>query len=355
MTISRSALLLVMVALCADSKPARSAELNDGFNSEPLNTAYWDPCQVDVQRLLFSEVDFGGDKRKVIVNTVDPNTGKPDTCPDGQVAFLALQSLGIILPDADIDSSESLGESLVPAQDPSLSGPAQCPPGDKENFQRNELRPWQKRPDLTHDFRQPHWYSIVFGTDGDIPACGSARWVITQWKQSGVDSPVIAQRYDNGVLHVTVESANCRCVVAQATGDPDAIMSALSKSARRSVQLEDHGPIKCDCPSDLQVLTDRGDYPLLPDPKRNWTTMTYFMQQIGTSDALLDIYANNQFLARVTGLIGDSRQPPTIAKFKFGHYRDGIPGTASLSVDSLCYSQDMIKCAPELTPVPLPQ
>jgi len=355
MTILRSALLLFMVALGAGSGPARCAELNDGFNSKPLNKDYWDPCQVDVQRLLaFSEVDFGGDKRKVIVNTVDPKTGNPDSCTDGKVAFLALQSLGIILPDADIDSSEALGESLVPPQNPSFSGPAQCPPGDAKKDQRNELRPWQIRPDLTHDFREPHWYSIVFGTDGDIPTCGSARWVIAQWKQVGAESPVIAQRYDNGVLHVTVESGKCRCVVAQATGNPDAMISAPSTSASRSVQLEDHGPIKCSCPSNLQVLTDRADYPLLPDPKRHWTTMTYFMQQIGTSDALLDIYANNQFVARVRGLIGNSQQPPKIAKFKFGHYRDRIPGTASLSVDSLCYSQDVNECAPGLTPVPAP-
>lgn len=37
------------------------------------------------------------------------------------------------------------------------------------------------------------------------------------WYGKGWDpSPFLAQRYDNGVLHVTVQNENCRCIVASA-------------------------------------------------------------------------------------------------------------------------------------------
>ena len=93
-------------------------------------------------------------------------------------------------------------------------------------YQRNEIR-FQPRKDLLHDLRDPHYYSITFRTEGDIPSCGSARWVIAQWKEPDGESPFLAQRYDNGVLHVTVQNDDCRCVVAKAGGDPDRLLASF--------------------------------------------------------------------------------------------------------------------------------
>ena len=51
----------------------------------------------------------------------------------------------------------------------------------------------------------------------------SVRWVIAQWKQEPVSpaykdpSPVLAQRFDDGVLHVTVQDEDCRCRVGVCT------------------------------------------------------------------------------------------------------------------------------------------
>ncbi|MGO7653651.1 hypothetical protein ACC679_01630 [Rhizobium ruizarguesonis] len=75
-------------------------------------------------------------------------------------------------------------------------------------------------------FGEEVWYSISFKITGDVPSVGSARSVIGQWRGPGDSSPMIAQRFDNGVFHIAVQDNDGRRVIAKAEGAPDALLSA---------------------------------------------------------------------------------------------------------------------------------
>ena len=101
-------------------------------------------------------------------------------------------------------------------------GGKNCP--EDEDCQRAELRT-SKAAWPPYDGRDV-WFSFSFRLDGDVSSTGSARTVIGQWKAPGDDSPFVAQRFDNGVFHITVQDNHARRVVAQAEGDPDRTLEA---------------------------------------------------------------------------------------------------------------------------------
>ena len=84
--------------------------------------------------------------------------------------------------------------------------------------QRAELR---LKGDLRPQYGQEVWYSFAFMVTGQIQTVGSNRTVIGQWKAPGDDSPFLAQRFDNGVFHITIQDGPDRMTVASAEGDPD--------------------------------------------------------------------------------------------------------------------------------------
>ncbi len=67
------------------------------------------------------------------------------------------------------------------------------------------------------------WYGFSFKMSGDTNRTDSLRTVINQWKAPADDSPFLAQRYDNGVFHITVQDNDARRTVACSTGNPHAI------------------------------------------------------------------------------------------------------------------------------------
>lgn len=99
----------------------------------------------------------------------------------------------------------------------------------EDDCQRAELRTakasWPSFGDET-------WYAFSFRIKGDVPPSGSARSVIGQWKGPGDHSPMIAQRFDNGVFHITVQDNEIRRVVAKAEGDPDRLVAAQNLLAK---------------------------------------------------------------------------------------------------------------------------
>ena len=70
------------------------------------------------------------------------------------------------------------------------------------------------------------WFSFSFRINANVPSTGSARTIIGQWKAPGDNSPFVAQRFDNGVFHITVQDNDTRRVVAKAEGDPDRMVAA---------------------------------------------------------------------------------------------------------------------------------
>jgi hypothetical protein len=80
--------------------------------------------------------------------------------------------------------------------------------------------------------------------------------------------------------------------------------------------------------------------------------MTYLVRGGFDGQGQIDVYAGSEFIVRVLGSIGYKTADPGDVKFKFGHYRGRIEGTASISVDSLCFSKDVNVCAQDLTTMP---
>ena len=118
-----------------------------------------------------------------------------------------------------------------------------------------------RRRDNFHPVDAGHWYAITFrlaGAGGDvIPDCGSARWINAQWKYDTSKaasaaredeflngSPFLAQRFDNGVLHVTVEDGFCRCLIAKGPGDPDQVAARMSQLTA-PVRMTEVAPLRC--------------------------------------------------------------------------------------------------------------
>ena len=209
-------------------------------------------------------------------------------------------------------------------------------------------------------FGREVWYSFSFRIEGEYPRTGSTRWVIGQWKEENRASPFLAQRFDNGVFHITVQTNDQREVIAAAPGDYDAKFPFYSADFRESLKkgpfpqtredyagrVRDFGTEALDRGAvrraieeqDLDkfpFIADRQDYrridgvratpsddPLLPNPAEDWVHMRYRVKGGRDGTGLIEVWANDRFIVRVAGKIGsDVFEGPT-QYFKFGHYRD---------------------------------
>jgi hypothetical protein len=377
MLLDPAAFVVLLCTACAPSLAlAQAGGAFDGMD-------FWEPCEAFSNRIHHAQEVLGGDIRFVLSMGIDNTTVGKDTClhtipknvaADALSANAITDAVGV----SDVESSTGadLGPSLAA---PPLLVPTpavDCPKGE-DPTQRNELRFKDGSP-LIQTWREPAqrmWYSLTFRVSGNIYPCGSARWVIGQWKQWNKEknaSPVLAQRFDNGVLHITTQDRNCRCVVAQAPGNFDAVFAAASIGTAEPAQtLTESKPIKCldsvlstpakeelcvpRFPVDLHVFTiGGGTPPALPDPKKGFVTMTYLVKgddgKDGHHNGLIEIYANGQFIVRVTGEIGYEKSDTlkNSVKFNIGQYRDSIPGRATLSLDRLCVSEAVGDCEPGL-------
>ena len=347
----RAVVFLVAAAAALAVGSPLAAELLEDFDGPRLDHGVWNTCQADERLLAFADYAEPRHRRTALGIRIDERRGNVDICM-GKAAIAA--------PGA---ADSELGPPTVRLGERLFAGPAKdCFRGGAT--QRNELR-LQNRPNLIHGLREPHWYSIDFRIDGDIARCGSARWILAQWKAPGEDSPFLAQRFDNGILHVTVENNHCRCMVAKGSGDPDAMVAGMPGIFVPLPQgLRETRPLGCIatnpgddapetlCEPDGLVVETRGGRvpPALPDPKRSWVRMTYLVKGDGEGNGRIDIYANGEFVVRARGHMGRRGEAGAV-KFKIGHYRDRIPGEAVLSVDRFCMSPDVGTCAPGLREV----
>ncbi len=194
--------------------------------------------------------------------------------------------------------------------------------------QRNEIR---IANGLRLRFGEEAWYRFSFKIAGEISEHGSLRWVIGQWKQESDGSPFLAQRYDNGVFHITVQDNDCRVIVAQTDGHPDGLHAHRGNLGYASLAfLSD--PNLYDCETDVRI--EHGEaLSVLPDPYGQWVDMLYRVRGGRDGRGLIEIWANGAFIARVTGSLGyDEAEGPT-QYFKIGHYRDPLAAATTLYVD----------------------
>ncbi len=85
-----------------------------------------------------------------------------------------------------------------------------------------------------------------------------------------------------------------------------------------------------DCKTDIRV--QYGVNATLPDPYENWVDMTYRVRGGRNGKGLVEIWANGQFIARVSGSIGYDFSGYK-QYFKIGIYRDPVPGSAIIYFD----------------------
>ncbi|MBG6173073.1 hypothetical protein IWQ55_001355 [Labrenzia sp. EL_208] len=207
-------------------------------------------------------------------------------------------------------------------------------------IQRQELRlnGKKRRP---HATKEPLWYSMRFRMPTSVEdRCNSVRWVTAQWKHNSsalaggynAQNPFLAQRFDDGVLHVTVQDEGCRCLVASAH-DP------LREEQEKWID----GPVPSRlCAAGNQECTARftleyGENPVLTNPLGIWTTMQYFVRPGQNNDGEIIIQQDERHIVTIRGNIGYriGDESKNHIKFKFGHYRDYMPFHAEMDVYSV--------------------
>ncbi len=172
----------------------------------------------------------------------------------------------------------------------------------------------------------------------------SIRWVTAQWKDEPVlynegehPSPFLAQRFDDGVLHVTVQDEHCRCKVASAP-NPDGSKVKWKDGPIPEEYCEWSKPSKIGETCKAALKAEYGANPDLPSALGQWVEMSYRVEAGRSGKAVIEVHADGRFIVRVTGKIGyepDTENPPTVTKFKVGHYRDYMPFLHFMEIDWL--------------------
>ncbi len=195
------------------------------------------------------------------------------------------------------------------------------------NCQVSEIR---EANDVRLKFGTQAWYAYSFRISGRGGDGEQSRWQLGGWKQETDGSPFIAQRFDNGVFHITLESGNSRVLVATAQGKPDSFISAMAKGLMSQfgylTQKE-----KYDGKDDITL--SYGKNPILPNPSKGWVDMMYRIKGGLNGDGVLEVFANGRFIARASGTIGVRQFGGPSQYFRFGHNRAAMPGTATMYFD----------------------
>jgi Polysaccharide lyase len=181
------------------------------------------------------------------------------------------------------------------------------------------------------NFGSDVWYGFSFRIEGFGGMTGSTRWQIGGWKQEADGSPFLAQRFDDGVFHITLESGTSRVLVATAQGDSKGFFEAVKTGLVESMGFVSE-PEKYDGKDDITLVY--GEDPILPDPRKGWVDMVYHIKGGLNGDGLVEVYANGRFIARATGTIGLKDAGGPTQYFRFGHNRAPMPGTATIYLDN---------------------
>ena len=154
-------------------------------------------------------------------------------------------------------------------------------------------------------FGQEVWYGFSMRIAGPIPADGN-RIVIGQWHHAGPGSPFVAQRFRDGIFHITVQDGACRLRIAWQAGG--------AEGNRRG------------CRVAVERFAD------LPPSDSGWIDMVYHIRADPGGDGLVEVWANGRRIARATGAIGYENM--TRQFFKFGPYRDPVDYPTTVYLDN---------------------
>ena len=179
-------------------------------------------------------------------------------------------------------------------------------------------------------FGDDAWYAFSFRIDGRGGYLKSTRWQIGGWKQESDGSSFVAQRFDNGVFHITLESGTSRVLVATADGKPGSFFAGVKSGIMSSFGFLTETS-KYDGKSDVKL--EYGKNPILPDPRKGWVDMVYHIKGGLKGDGIIEVFANGRFIARARGTIGVKNMGGPTQYFRFGHNRAAMPGTATIFLD----------------------
>jgi hypothetical protein len=201
--------------------------------------------------------------------------------------------------------------------------------------QRNEIR---TAPKYRIRFGEDAVYSFRFRVDG---AMSTGRWVSGQWKQQCDGSPFLAQRFNRDEFYITVQDRDCRVVVA--SSKPTGVRLPMTRMTDgRSQRVPPAADETSNCKTDIKV--EYAADAVLPDPRKDWVSMSYRVRGGLNGKGLIEIHANGRFIARVTGSIGDDRVAGPNQYFKFGIYRSFTRGTSTVYMDD--FSRRPVATAP---------
>jgi hypothetical protein len=193
--------------------------------------------------------------------------------------------------------------------------------------QISEIR---EAPEQRLNFGDDAWYAFSLRIDGRSPVTGDQRWQIGGWKQETDGSPFLAQRFDNGVFHVTLESGDSRVLVATSAGEAESFFAQLRNDILSRFAFVSEAS-KYDGRDDVSI--EYGPDPILPDPRLGWVDMVYRVKGGLAGDGVVEIWANGRFIARASGTIGVFDAVDPTQYFRFGHNRAPMPGTSTIHID----------------------
>jgi hypothetical protein len=339
--------------------------LDDDFKTGALDFTNWCPCQINMQKSPYSfAADPGNAKDRMLSIPVDDSSLGGNKCrkqaPDFECRPPA--SIAAIILEREAESAsrkEPLGPSFFdqhglritalrmtnPYCTEEILRRAKAAGEEGECFERQELR---AQDDHAPPANERYTYEIRFRMPAKVEDDrNSIRWVIGQWKQEPVaerygkefgddwgPSPFLAQRYDDGVLHVTIQEEHCRCLVASAPMPGGKAFEWHDGVARQcfSTHPAHEGE---DCKSTLTLKY--GPKPTLESPAGKFVDMKYVVQADHQSKARIDVYQNGRFIVSVKGAIGYDidKNSHAVTKFKIGHYRDYMPYPSVIDIDSI--------------------
>lgn len=349
----------------AAARAATAGEiLSEAFNPPLLDETVWCQCQITPSKtpvnlwqdlhdnvtgltITVNESSLGGKACQPKCKAPPPTTTASAALPTDLAGQIELpESLGPPLKTrAAALSLDAVGGDPYCDEAARRRGKQAGQEGEDPCSQRQELR---LHDHLRFPSADVQTYSFRFRMPKDVlDKENSIRWITAQWKQQPYDeenykeslpdgpSPVVAQRYDDGILWITVQSDLCRCVVAGASPTNTRGKQWANGTPTDCVTIDARKPegSECEVPPNLVATYENGG--VLASPFQTWVEMKYVMKFAAESGDFLDVYQGDKRILRVTGVIGYRPDPKetSLTKFKIGIYRDYIPQDDVIDID----------------------
>jgi hypothetical protein len=362
--------LMVLILFLTPYTAIAQIEFDESFTRYPPVPAKWDYCQTAgyLNSSVSGQDGLPGTAYRIGIDefrgTATCICGKREGC-----LGLTKEEIKFYSEETESDEeSELYSISRLPKPDLSQfnrSADGQCKDytetrvPQKTLVQKNEIRLWK---DSWPDAKTGYWVSFRFRLDGSIDRCGSMRWIGGQIKAGdGKKSPVIAQRFDNGVFHITIETPipgkddkSKRFIIAKsADGNPDAgsgLQSSNNGEDRFTCDLSNKEGIPKDC--EYQGVNYEVFKPLPSVKDGQWVQMDYYIKleeackstKNADCERELEIWSQGEKITAVKGNFGATDAHEKKLKFKFGVYRDFQAGNAGIIIDQLTLRKDPTPC-----------